>query len=70
MIKFIEREYRGTCIFITHNEGFERICNQHIHVENHMFKEIPLQKIDVPIVLTSKAADSAQTKTKRRNYVK
>ena len=68
MIKFIEREYRGTCIFITHNEGFERICNQHIHVENHMFKEIPLQKIDVPIIVTNRTEPKA--KKGGKNYVR
>ena len=36
-ISLIDRECRSTLICISHNDGFDRICENHIIVKNHRF---------------------------------
>lgn len=36
-IALIDRECRSTLICISHNEGFDKICDNHIEVKNHCF---------------------------------
>lgn len=38
-IKLIDRECHSTLILISHNEGFDKICDHHIHVVDHKILE-------------------------------
>lgn len=37
-VRLIDRECHSTLICISHNDGFDAICDKHIVVENHKFK--------------------------------
>ena len=39
-IRLINRECKSTLVAISHNDGFEKICDHHIVVENHRFEMI------------------------------